>query len=256
MMTSDFFQGIMRWNIERNGTTRPLPYFYYDNLLLAAVYTASTSKVKRLIPHPDLLPIELYPGRCLVAFAAFKYRKTDKNPYNEVNISFLVSYRVRPYPLITMVKALRSRVFPTYVWQLPVNREHDRAGGVDLFGYPKFIADIQFSEDEDRIGCVLSVSGSEILRMTGRVLPAKQGKPIRYLTYAVENGTLVSTNFLVNPLEFVESRRQSDFVLELGKDHPICTAIGNIELAENPLIYQFSPRGEAILFPARNLRDE
>ena len=61
-MASDFFQNIMRWNIERNGTKGSFPYFYYDNLSLAAVFTASTSKVRKLIPLPDLLPIELTPG--------------------------------------------------------------------------------------------------------------------------------------------------------------------------------------------------
>jgi hypothetical protein len=254
-MTSDFFQGIMRWNIERNGTTRPLPYFYYDNLLLAAAFTASTTKVRKLIPHPDLRPIELAPGRCLVAFAAFEYRKVDFEPYNEVNISFFVSYPRRPFPLITLAQALRSRVFPTYVWQLPVNKEYPRAGGVDLFGYPKFLADIRFHKDQDQIECTLSVSGSDILRLTGRVLPTKPGKPMRYATYAVDQGRLLSINFLINPLEFAQSRRREDFVLQVGQEHPICQALHEIELSSHPLLYQFSPRGESILFPARNVRD-
>jgi hypothetical protein len=44
-------------------------------------------------------------------------------------------------------------------------------------------------------------------------------------------------------------------VLKLGKEHPICHALHSIRLAKHPLIYQFSPRGEAILFPSRNVRD-
>lgn len=254
-MTSDFFEGIMRWNVEKNGTTRPLAYLYYDNLLLAAAYTASTTRVRKLIPHPDLHPIELVPGRCLVAFAAFEYRKIDHEPYNEVNISFFVSHRRRPLPLLTLASVLSSRVFPTYVWQLPVNTEHARAGGVDLFGYPKFLADIEFSKSEEQIECTLSVSGSDILRLAGRVLPTRPGKPMRYATYAVDNGSLLTINFLVNPLEFAQSRRREDFMLQVGQGHPICQALHEIELARHPLLYQFSPRGEAILFPARNVRD-
>jgi len=34
----------MRRNAERNGISRPLPCLYYDNLTLAAVYSASTAK--------------------------------------------------------------------------------------------------------------------------------------------------------------------------------------------------------------------
>jgi hypothetical protein len=254
-MTTDLFQGITQWNVERNGTTRRLPYLYYDVLSIAAVYTASTNKVRRLLPHADLLPIELVPGRCLVAFAGFEYRKTSGNPYNEFNISFLVSHRRRPIPLVTLARALTSRVFPSYVWQLPVTTEHARAGGVDLFGYPKFIADIQFSKDPDRVECTLADAGSDIIRMTGRCLPTKRGKPIRYLTYAIDHGVLLSANFLLAPHEFGESRRKSDLVLEIGTDHAICHALHGIKLSKYPLIYQFCLRGEMILFPGRNVRD-
>jgi len=254
-MTTDLFQGITQWNVERNGTIRRLPYFYYDILSIAAVYTASTNRVRRLLPHSDLLPIELVPGRCLVAFAAFEYRKSDGDPYNEFNISFLVSHRRRPIPLVTLARALASRVYPSYVWQLPVTTEHARAGGVDLFGYPKFIADIQVSQDPNRVECTLSDAGSDIIRMTGRCLPTKRGKPIRYLTYAIDDSVLLSANFLLAPHEFGESRRKSDLVLEIGTEHTICQALHSIRLARHPLIYQFCPRGEMILFPGRNVRD-
>jgi hypothetical protein len=254
-MTSDFFQGIMRWNVEKNGATELLPYFYYDIFSMAAVYTASTAKVRDLLPHTDLFPIELTPGRCLVAFAAFEYRKTDKTSYNEVNISFLVSHRRRPYPLLTVARALSSRIIPSYVWQLPVTTEHARASGVDLFGYPKFVADIEFSRNQGRVECTLSDSGSDILRITGRILPTKRGKSVRYLTYAIDDGVLVSANLLVNQQEFVESWRKKDVVLQVGQEHPICHALDGIRLAKHPLLYRFIPQGEAILFPGRNVRD-
>jgi hypothetical protein len=255
-MASDFFQGIMRWNVERNGVIRPLPYFYYDNFSIAGVYTASKARVKTLIPHPDLHLLEFRPGRCLVAFAAFEYRQTDFEPYNEVNISFLASYKSKPVPLFTLLKTLNSNVFPSYVWQLPVNTEHARAGGVDLFGYPKFLAEIDFSKTTDRVECRLSVSGMDILQLSGRVLPTKRSTPMRYLTYAVEGDNLVSANVLINPIEFAESRRKDDLFLEIGKDHPICQVLNNIQLSKHPMIYQFSSHAESILFPARSVRDE
>lgn len=254
-MSSDFFKDMMRWNVERNGTSVLLPYFYYDNLSLAAVYTASTSAVRKLIPHPNMLPIELTPGRCLVAFACFEYRKCDDDPYNEVSISFLVSYRRRPVPLITLARVLRNRVVPSYVWQLPVTTEAARAGGVDLFGYPKFVADIRFSKNKERTECSLSVLGSDILRMTGRTLPTKQGRQMRYISYAIDKGALVAVNSLVNPYEYAESYDKKDVELEIGKEHSICQVLHEIDLAKNPLVYQFSPRNEAILFPAHNIED-
>jgi hypothetical protein len=252
-MTSDFFRGIMRWNVERNGVTRLLPYFYYDSLSLGTVYTASSVEVRKLIPHPDLHPIELTPGRCLAAFAAFEYRHTDVDPYNEVNISFLVSHRMRPIPLLTFASAVRRRVISSYVWQLPVTTEHARAGGADLFGFPKFIADIQFEKKPQQVSCTLSVSGEQILQITGRVFPTGPGKPIRYVTYAAEQDSLVVADVLVNQLEYAESRSGDSVQLELGESHPIARTLKSLKLASRPLFYQYSPRNEAILFPARNV---
>ena len=62
------------------------PVFYYDNTSLTAVYTASTRRVRRLLPHPAMNPIEMFPGRCMVAFTAYEYRKTDIGPYNEFSM--------------------------------------------------------------------------------------------------------------------------------------------------------------------------
>jgi hypothetical protein len=254
-MKSDFFKDILKWKVERKGTTEALPFLYYDMLSIAAVYTASTPRVRKLLPHPDLHPIELVPGRCLVAIAGFEYRETDHQPYNEVNISFLVSHQRHPLPLIAVLKALSSGVIPSYVWQLPVTTEFARIEGVDLYGYPKFLADIHFEKIEGRIECTLSESGVNILRLTGRALRSKTRKTTRYLTYAVEDGILVHTNFLVNAFEFAQSQSKQDITLEIGEEHLIGQTLKDIKLSNRPMLYQYMPRGEAILFPGRNIRD-
>ena len=83
-MLSKFLSSVIRWDISRNGSKRLLPYLYYDNYWIAGIYTASTSKVKNLLPTSELRPIELFPGRCLVAFAFFDYKKTDEGFYKEM----------------------------------------------------------------------------------------------------------------------------------------------------------------------------
>jgi len=255
MTTSGFFEGLMQWNVERNGTIRPLPYLYYDCRSFAAVYTASTSKVRNYIPNADLHLLELLPGRCLTAFAVFEYRKTSGDPYNEISVSFIVSYRKHPLPFVSISRMMVSGMVSSYVWQLPVNTEDARAGGVDLFGFPKFLADIDISSGHERIGCSLSVSGKEIINISGPVLPTKQGKPFRYVSYAIEGSSMVSVNMLLNALDYAESRNNNAVDLVIGEGHPICDALRGIDLAERPLIYRYIPRSEAILFPARNLKD-
>lgn len=252
-MSKGFFENWTRWDFERNGTTRKLPYFYYDNTSLVAIFLAASSKVVQLLPHPRMKPVEMMPGRCIVAFAAFEYRKTDFEPYNEVSISFLISFGQRQIPGFTAAKMMLSRSTSSYVWQLPVNTEHARAGGVDLFGYPKFLADIGFEKGDDWITCTLREGNQEILQLRGRNLPTKPGKLIRYITYAVENGNPLIAEVLVNPLEYAEAYSGRAFELELGSGHRISDVLKQIDLGKRALVYQYSPVNEAILFPARNV---
>lgn len=252
-MPKGFFENVARWEFERKGTRRTLPYFYYDNTSLTAVFLASSSKIRRLLPHQDMNTVEIVPGRCMVAFSAFEYRKTSFEPYNELSISFQISFRRGQIPGITAAKMMLSRTTSSYIWQLPVTTEHARAGGVDLFGYPKFLAEIGFETNEDWITCTLAEGGRDILRLRGRKLVTRKGKITRYITYSVESGVPLIAEVLVNPLEYAEVYGGSAVELELGTNHHICDVLRQIDLGKGALLYQYSPVNEAILFPARNI---
>ena len=95
MNRGDFFKGVIQWDMMTKDMSLEgkLPVFYYDNTSMTAIYTASTEKVRRLLPLTDMHPVEAMSGRALVAFTAFEYRKTDIDPYNEFSISFPITFR-------------------------------------------------------------------------------------------------------------------------------------------------------------------
>jgi hypothetical protein len=254
-MVSEFFQGIVRWEVERNGTKRTLPYFYQDCLSLTAAFTASTAEVRKLIPYRNIHPMELIPGRCVIIFGAYESRVTDIEPFDEVTISFLVTYPRRQIFLKPLLGAMISGVFRTYTWKLPVSTEFCRAGGVDLFDAPKYIAAIKFQEEASWVQCSWSEDGSEVLRLKGRVLPTKRGKPKRYISYGFNYGNQLMCTVLMNPLETAQTMDKKAFELTIEKNHPICETLSTIKLSQNPLLYQYTPRYEQILFPARNIMD-
>ena len=229
--------------------------FYYDTTTIIAIYTASTVKVKELLPLPQMIPIELSPGKCLVGFTAFEYRETDIDPYNEFAIAFLITFGKSQIPFLTSALQMYRRRMTAYVWQLPVTTEIARVGGVELYGYPKFIADIEFEKEADQLSCHLSESGNKILSLRGKVLPVNRGKNSKIITYSnIEDIPLV-TNIYYNQLEFAESRDKQAATLEIGSDHGICEELKKIGLSESPVMYQYSPLNQAILFAGRNLMD-
>lgn len=254
-MSGEFFKGVKQWEFDREGRKAKLPLFYYDNTAVTAIYTAATRRVKDLLPHAHMNPIEIYPSRCLVAFTAFEYRKSDIDPYNEFSISFLIAFDKPQIPGVTAAIQMARNVFTAHVWQLPVTTEIARVGGVEMYGYPKFIADIDFQRDENWIECTLSEDAKKILSLKGRLLPTAMGKVKRFITYSVLDGIPLAANVYQNPLKYAESKHKDSALLELGDDHPISASLRGIELSPSPLMYQYSPVNEAILFAGRNLMD-
>ncbi|UCE55735.1 MAG: acetoacetate decarboxylase family protein [Desulfobacterales bacterium] len=255
-MNHDFFRGIKQWEFNLREMQFKLPVFYYDTTTITAIYTASTSKVKKLLPLPQMNPLELSPGKCLVAFVAFEYRETDIDPYNEFAIAFLITYDKPQIPFFTAFMQMYRRRMMAYVWQLPVTTEIARVGGVELYGYPKFIADIEFQKEDDQLSCHLSETGNKILSLRGAVLPVTRGKNSRIITYSLINDIPLVTNIHINQLEFAENRDKQAAELEIGSDHSICEELQKIGLSATPIQYQYSPLNQAILFAGRNLMDD
>ena len=253
-MRGELFKGVKQWEIEQPGLTLKRPAFYYDNSSLTAVCTAAARKVRKLLPHPDMRLVEMVPGRCLVSFTGFEYRESDIGPYNELSIAFVVTFRKRQIPGVTLWSQMRKGSSTVYVWQLPVTTEVARSRGVEFYGYPKYLADIAFDKGKEWVSCRLAVEGEEILTLAGKVLPTPGGRRQRVVTYSLIDGVPLVANIVTDALEFAASRDRQAAKLTLGS-HAISEDLREMELSPNPILYEFSPVTESILFPARNLMD-
>lgn len=256
-MRGDLFKGIMQWEMsDGRGYSGKLPIFYQDNTSMTETFTASTAKIKKFLPHEDMHPVELYPGRCIVGFTAFEYRQSDIDPYNEFSIAIIITFGKRSIPGVNVLGSLMSKDFTAYVWHLPVTTERARYGGVELYGYPKIIGDIEFTRKAGRIECRLSEKGEHILTLKGKQLPGKQGATLRYRTYSLKDGVPLCANIYTNPIEFAQSLSGNDASIEIGHTHAISTELEEIGLSKKPILYQYSAVNESILFAPRNPIDD
>lgn len=253
-MRQGLFDGIVQWQLEWKGKPAKLPVYYYDDTSITLIHTADTREVRRRLPHPAMRPVELRPGRAVVAFTAFEYRKTDIDPYNEFSIAFLIRFGCRPLPGLSLLRSLWSRSFTAYVWQLPVTTEAARAPGVELYGYPKFLADLRFERTQERISCRMAHDGAEVLTVRGPVLPTAPGPRVRYRTYSVKNGLPLVANVLIDPTAYAERMMPKGAELSIGSG-PIADELRALRLSPTPFAYQYAPQMQAILFAPRNLVD-
>ncbi|POA54167.1 acetoacetate decarboxylase (ADC) [Pseudomonas sp. FW507-12TSA] len=168
------------------------PNFYYKNSRITAVYTADLARLRELIPAEVLAqvqPLQVWPGRGLVAFTAYTYDYCDNDSYNEIALSIITNKPGKSNlgPL-TLVGQSISKDFWGYVLKLPVNTELARVRGVVGYNLPKWLTDITRREEAQ------SLSYDIIDSQTGNVDVIFKGSKLADLSHDVGMVTNSFTN--------------------------------------------------------------
>lgn len=131
------------------------PNFYYQNSRVTAVYTADLDALRALIPAQVLeqvQPLQIWPGRGVVALTAYTYRYCDNDSYNEVALSIVTnkpgSSNLGP---LTLWGQTRSKDLWGYVLKLPVNTELAKVRGVVGYNLPKWLTPIDYRETDNSV---------------------------------------------------------------------------------------------------------
>ncbi len=251
MNDRSFFAGVPQETIEAEGLSGKLPCFYYDNMALSLLYSAPLERLRALLPDARYEPLRLTGRRGLLGITAFNYRDTDIGPYNELSIAVLLE---RPgtggFPPLGLLRQNWRQAFHAFVVELPVTTEIARRGGVEFYNYPKFLADISFTDRGDRLSCRLAEEGKEILAITIPKLPTRKGRVATYYTYPCRGGEILRAEVRMNPLEVGMAFRPRSVELTIGRGHRVCDRLAGLGLGSRPLAVQYLARMQAILFGA------
>ncbi len=243
MKQTEFFQEIAHIEVPWGDRTLFLPVFYYDIASLSAQFLAPIACIQPLLPSPRMHPLRVTPWHCVVAISAFEYRDSDIGPYNEVSIGIPIVLD-QPSPLLVGTLSRVPEVLQVYVHHLPVTTEIAYAAGVELAGYPKFLADITFKRHNGWVNCHLSEAGHHILTLSGRDGVACSVPRSRMHPITVRNGYLLRCELVVSQHNQVNGQA-GGVQLELG-DHPISQELKAWKLGR-ALAYQYNPQYQAIL---------
>lgn len=131
------------------------PNFYYENTKVTAIYTADIDRLRELIPAAILKkvqPLQVWPGRGLVALTAYAYHYCDNDSYNEISLAIVTnkpgSSNLGPISLISQAS---GKDFWGYVLKLPVDTELARVRGVVGYSLPKWLTGIHYRKDENSL---------------------------------------------------------------------------------------------------------
>jgi hypothetical protein len=178
------------------------------------------------------------PGKALVSIPVVQYRDSDLDAYHEVGIAFLV----RPHgtgparAAVRMLEVVRGHV-GIYVHHLPVNQAFTLEAGRALWGYPKFMADIEIRDDARAMTCALDDDGTHVFTLTiehGRLVPFPSQHPP---TYTFLGGALRRTEWETSGGTHA---RFGGATLALG-DHPISEELRALGLPKGAFMTQVMP---------------
>jgi hypothetical protein len=145
----------------------------------AAQFLVDARAAQAQLP-PGLEVVRIF-GRAMLVIPVVRYEDSDLDSYNELGIAFLVR---RP-------GSKGPRVF---IKHLPVTQEFTLEAGRTIWGYPKFIANIDIVEHPGGMRATLTADGARVLTLDVRrsLFPM----PARTLpTYTYLNETLRETNW-------------------------------------------------------------
>ena len=247
MNEKDFFAEIEHIEVPWGSRTIMCPVFFYDVMSFGIYMLASIEKVKAILPSKRMQPYRVMPQRCLVSVLVLKYRQSDIGPYNEVSISIPFTLD-QVSPLFTGLLRKIPEVPMVYIHQMPVTTQIALDAGVEFSGFPKFMAEINITEKDDRVSCHLGAGDKQILTLSGRKLPLAPGERTNMHIITYRNGYLLRTGFVISEREMGISKNTDDVRLDFG-DHQIAYDLRELDLGKI-VSYQYTPNFQAIQTPA------
>ncbi len=131
------------------------PNFYYKTSRITGVFTADLMRLRELIPakvQEQVQPLQVWPNRGLVALTAYAYHYCDNDSYNEIALSIITNkHGNTSWGPFTLMGQSLSKDYWGYVLKLPVDTELARVRGVVGYNLPKWLADINYSQNEKTI---------------------------------------------------------------------------------------------------------
>ena len=200
----------------------------------AATFSVAAPAAQALIADTGLEIATMRPGKAIASIAAVRYEDGDLDRYNEVAVAFVVRrHDAEPASPGRVALELARNKTGVYIHHLPVDQSFTLEAGRTIWGYPKFMAEIDIDEQPKATTVSLRHEGALVLKLTIR-----RGLPVWFRipnlpTYTHLDGVLRRTEWKTYP-EGTRGR-PGGASIELGT-HPIADELRSLGLPRRALM--------------------
>ena len=223
------------------GRTVTLPVQIREARQWATTWLVPASAAQAMIDYSGLEVAQPVPGRAMFSLAFVDYIDGDLDAYHEVAFSFLVRTHdaTGASSAWDQARAFRTAGIGAFIHDLPVDQEFTREAGTTIWGYPKWIADIEVTSMNGATACTVFCAGQHQFTLTVRdrgLLPFPAEMPP---TYSWREGILRRTTW---DLEVTGgTSRPGGARLTLGSSGPLVRTLRRLRLPRHALLSATAP---------------
>lgn len=150
-----------------SGRTVSLPVRIRHARQWSATWLVPAAAAQAEIDYSGLEVVQPIPGRAVLALAFVDYIDGDLDAYHEVAVSLLVRPHDAPYAprFRDEARRLARGDVAAFIHDLPVDQSFTCAAGTTIWGYPKWIAEIDLVGGRGRTTCTVHADGAHQLTL-------------------------------------------------------------------------------------------
>jgi hypothetical protein len=226
-----------------DGRELSLPMEIADCSLVLNAFSVNAVAAQELLEGTGLSVARVLPGQAVLLLMGVAYRDNPLGDYNEAAI-LLSAYppgEAKSSWIGGALSSLAMRV-PYYVYRMPVDQEFTTHAGRFLWGYPKYLANIDVAFEAERASTRLMQDGELVLSFESKALANVAGESTRGASLSGQTGlNLTWRNGQLRRIPATLGGRGIAWRIggtapEIGDHHPLALQLRKLGLPKRPLL--------------------
>jgi hypothetical protein len=215
------------YTVDRETVT--IPVEVRSATMVAAQFLVDADAAQGVIDYSGLRIARPVGNKAVLALSGVAYADNDLGPYHEFAIAFVVE------PHDARVDDRPSWKNPTtFIHRLPVNQQFTCTVGKGLWGFPKWVCEIEYRDRPGRTECVVSEKGELAVALeVSRGLVPLPSSETEMQAYSWDDGVLRRTPWITRNGR--ASARPGGATVALG-DHPMADDLRALGLPKRALM--------------------
>lgn len=195
---SDSFFDVPKTVVSISSGSVELPARYFDASNYLALFQVDVDNAAEKLRSLPVQPV-LVSRKAMAVLTFFKFRDSTLGPYYEVGLAILATLDSEPQTKISFGDLLEPSCresLASWVLDLPVTSPLGCAAGCEVWGYPKFVAQLSIELNGDGFRSrVVDTDGKLIMEMAGErgYVLSDEIPGMAPQTYSMRNGQLLRT---------------------------------------------------------------